>query len=267
MTIENATPNQADAVFDEATTITTAGWSMSATGGAVTIDSVVSGSGTTTPKLGLSRSIANGETVTVSYNPATGATTDANGNELAEITEGDPFAVTNNVEASVSLEDVVWEDLVNTQVENTDELHKSGGSDGSFDAGATSTKGISDIGDYFQFVMETKAGVADNRFAVGISNDDPGVAINNNDFLIAFVGTFSILENNSSKVTTRAYNAGDIFKIAIEDDGSGGKKIVYYRNDSLAYTSLNAPTTPLKVYAHMRDDNSYIKSPKLYGAS
>jgi hypothetical protein len=69
---------------------------MSATGGAVTIDSVVSGSGTTTPKLGLSRSIANGETVTISYNPATGATTDVSGNELAEIAGA---AVTNNVEA------------------------------------------------------------------------------------------------------------------------------------------------------------------------
>ena len=70
---------------------------MSATGGAVTISSVVSGSGTTTPKLGLSRSIANGETVTISYNPATGNTTDANSNELAAITDQ---AVTNNVAAT-----------------------------------------------------------------------------------------------------------------------------------------------------------------------
>jgi hypothetical protein len=91
---ERNAESQLDLTFDEATTITTAGWSMSATGGAVTISSVVSGSGTTTPKLGLSRSIANGETVTISYDPATGATTDGSGNELAAITNQ---AVTNNV--------------------------------------------------------------------------------------------------------------------------------------------------------------------------
>lgn len=63
-----------DLVFTEAVDITTAGWSVDATGGAVTVSSVSSGDGTTTPKLALSRSIGSDETLTVSYNPATGAT-------------------------------------------------------------------------------------------------------------------------------------------------------------------------------------------------
>lgn len=92
--IENATPSVLDLVFDEAVTITAAGWSISASGGAATVDSVASGSGTATPKLNLSRSISANETVTVSYNPATGATTDLLSNELATVTAQ---AVTNNV--------------------------------------------------------------------------------------------------------------------------------------------------------------------------
>lgn len=63
-----------DLVFDEAVTITTAGWSVSASGGAVTVSSVSSGSGTVAPKLSLSRVIQSNETLTVSYDPSTGST-------------------------------------------------------------------------------------------------------------------------------------------------------------------------------------------------
>jgi hypothetical protein len=83
-TIEHATDDVLDLYFDESVTITTAGWSVSASGGAVTV-SGVSGSGTTTPSLTLSRSIIGTETVTVSYDPTTGSTVDYYNNEVATI--------------------------------------------------------------------------------------------------------------------------------------------------------------------------------------
>jgi hypothetical protein len=125
--IENATPNQVDYTFDEVVTITTAGWSMSASGGAVTIDSVVSGSGTTTPKLGLSRSIANGETVTISYNPATGNTTDEDGNKLTEISGAE---VTNSVEAVEEFEYITWGSLTDATYDDGTKTVTGSSSDG-----------------------------------------------------------------------------------------------------------------------------------------
>jgi hypothetical protein len=93
-TIENATDSVLDLVFDEAVTITTAGWSIATDGAALSISAVASGSGTTTPKFTLSRSVLSTETVTVSYASSTGNTVDGSGNELADITDR---SVTNNV--------------------------------------------------------------------------------------------------------------------------------------------------------------------------
>lgn len=121
-TVENATDNRLSMTFIEAVTITTAGWSISASGGAVTINSV-SGSGTSTPYFVLSRSIAEGETVTVSYSG--GVTTDLGGNPLATITN---LSVTNNVTDLIVLNtpanfvatvfsstriDLTWDDIAN----------------------------------------------------------------------------------------------------------------------------------------------------------
>jgi hypothetical protein len=85
--------------FSEAVNITSTGWSVSASGGAVTISSVI-GTGTTTPKFLLSRVITSGETVTISYNPATGSTADTGGNEVATISAS---AVTNNATTGSTL--------------------------------------------------------------------------------------------------------------------------------------------------------------------
>jgi hypothetical protein len=84
-----------DLVFDAAVTITTAGWTVSASGGAVTVSSVSSGSGTTAPKLSLSRAIGSSETITVSYDSSTGATVATSGG--AELVDLSAEAVTNNV--------------------------------------------------------------------------------------------------------------------------------------------------------------------------
>lgn len=71
--------------FTEAVTITTAGWTLSASGGAVTVSSVVSGSGTATVVFDLSRNITAGEDVTMSYDPMTGSTVSETATEIAAI--------------------------------------------------------------------------------------------------------------------------------------------------------------------------------------
>lgn len=69
-------------VFSNPVTITTAGWSFTASGGVVTVSSVVSGSGTASVVFDLSRNITAGETMTVSYDPSTGNTLSSTGNEI-----------------------------------------------------------------------------------------------------------------------------------------------------------------------------------------
>lgn len=72
--------------FSDAVNITTAGWTVTASGGAVTVSSVVSGNGSVTVVFDLSRNITAGEDMTISYNPSTGNTTSLTGNEIAAIT-------------------------------------------------------------------------------------------------------------------------------------------------------------------------------------
>jgi hypothetical protein len=71
--------------FSNPVTITTAGWTATASGGAVTVSSVVSGSGTSGIVFDLSRNITSGETMSISYDPSTGATVSSTGNEIALI--------------------------------------------------------------------------------------------------------------------------------------------------------------------------------------
>lgn len=94
-TIEILTDSVLDLVFNEAVTITTAGWNIDTDGAALSISSVLSGSGTTTPKFQLSRSVLNTETLNVDYDSGTGATVStATGVELVTFTD---TAVINNV--------------------------------------------------------------------------------------------------------------------------------------------------------------------------
>jgi len=101
-TIEAATDDVLDFVFDEAVTITTSGWSIATDGAALSISSVLSGSGTTTPKFQLSRSVLSTETLTISYDSATGNTVDLSSNELENIIDD---SIVNN--ASI----IVMQDL------------------------------------------------------------------------------------------------------------------------------------------------------------
>lgn len=70
--------------FSAAVNIPTSGWTLTASGGAVTVTGV-SNSGTATPTFTTSRNITAGEDMTISYDPSTGATTSLTGNEIATI--------------------------------------------------------------------------------------------------------------------------------------------------------------------------------------
>lgn len=98
-TIENATDDVLDLVFDEAVTISITGWNIDTDGDALSISSILSGSGTSTPKIQLSRSVLGSETLNIDYDSGTGDTVDlaATPNELVSITDR---AVTNNVTVS-----------------------------------------------------------------------------------------------------------------------------------------------------------------------
>lgn len=95
-TIENATDDILDLVFDEAVNITITGWNIDTDGAALSISSVASGDGTSTPKFQLSRSVLDSETLNVDYDSGVGDTTDdaTIPNDLASITDR---AVVNNV--------------------------------------------------------------------------------------------------------------------------------------------------------------------------
>ena len=97
-TIENATDDILDLVFDEAVNITITGWNIDTDGAALSISSVSSGDGTSIPKFQLSRSVLSTETLNLDYDSGVGDTTDTATipNDLASITDE---AVTNNVSA------------------------------------------------------------------------------------------------------------------------------------------------------------------------
>ncbi|MEE9451106.1 MAG: LamG-like jellyroll fold domain-containing protein [Ignavibacteriaceae bacterium] len=95
-TIENATDDILDLVKSESVNITITGWGIDTDGAALSIISVASGDGTSTPKLQLSRSVLNTETLNIDYDSGVGDTTDTATipNTLASITDE---AVVNNV--------------------------------------------------------------------------------------------------------------------------------------------------------------------------
>lgn len=81
--VTEATTNAVNLTFSGAVTIDITGWSIGATDPVTILG--VTGSGTAIPVFSLSRDIVAGETVTISYAPASGATTSLSGNEIETI--------------------------------------------------------------------------------------------------------------------------------------------------------------------------------------
>lgn len=84
--VTNTPPTNLNLITSEAVNISLDGWSVTASGGAVILNSVEN-SGTTSPILVMDRAIVDTETITVSYDQETGETTSLTGTrELATIT-------------------------------------------------------------------------------------------------------------------------------------------------------------------------------------
>lgn len=84
--VDESTPAELFLTFDYPVTATTAGWTLESGGSAVGLVNV-SSTGTETSIFTLVRDIEGGETLTISYDPATGSSATPGGNELETITD------------------------------------------------------------------------------------------------------------------------------------------------------------------------------------
>lgn len=150
-TMNGATTQTLDLVFSESVTISTTGWSVSASGGAVTISSVAN-SGTSLPKFTLSRSIGTSETLTISYDSTTGSTTDISGNELVTISGA---SVINNA-YTIDLEVLFTGTTVDTSkgtITNPDASNLTFSQNGTLRILRTTDTGVaSTLGNYYRTV-------------------------------------------------------------------------------------------------------------------
>jgi hypothetical protein len=108
-TKEALTTTTIEVTFDESTSGTHAGWSAEVNGGSAINATSITGAGTVRTLTFPASSFANGDTITISYNPGTGDTVDGASNELATVTDS---AVTN------SIADTTAPTLVSATVEN-----------------------------------------------------------------------------------------------------------------------------------------------------
>lgn len=85
--VTNTPPTNLNLTFSEAVNLTTDGWSVTASGGAIILETV-SGNGSPNPVFLMNRAIVDTETVTISYEQSTGQSHSLSGTrEVAEITD------------------------------------------------------------------------------------------------------------------------------------------------------------------------------------
>jgi hypothetical protein len=125
---------------------------------------------------------------------------------------------------------VKWMALLNCAV-NGDSLQKTTGSDSLADAEARSVQKITGGSGYIEFT----ASEATKTQMVGLAHDTSELSFASVDFAIKLTtkGVAEVRENNNYAGET-LYEAGDVFRIAVEDH-----QVKYYQNDKLFFTSLN----------------------------
>lgn len=149
---------------------------------------------------------------------------------------------------------IKWQSLTNTTAAaSTNRLTKTAGSNGSWDADATSVLAAAS-GDCS---VEFRTGQTNGYIMVGLSlsTDDASASYTDIDFAIypQSGGILSVYEKGASKGSFGTYAAGDLLKVACE---SGVVK--YYKNGSLIYTSSQIPLYPLGVDTSFYNTNTYI---------
>ena len=132
---------------------------------------------------------------------------------------------------------VVWTNLVNVTVSG-DILQKTSGCDGCDDAGATSQQELTEGDGYIEFTV----GETNTFWLAGLSHGHTDTTFSDIDFAFRFNGTgwADVLENGVYHGGDTAYNAGDVFRIAVV-----GGRVQYFRNGSFLRESQKGPEYPL----------------------
>ncbi|MFP5262088.1 MAG: hypothetical protein ACLGJB_09305, partial [Blastocatellia bacterium] len=149
-------------------------------------------------------------------------------------------------------QNVMWVDILRAAAAaNT--LQKIGGRDDAPDAGARSRQSIA-AGD--AWVEFTAAETNKTRYCGLAAEGSAGTDFAGIDFAIKLTasGSAEVRESGAYAAET-TYQSGDSFRIAVE-----AGHVNYYKNGSLFYTSLNAPTYPLIIKASLINLNASISN-------
>jgi hypothetical protein len=147
-------------------------------------------------------------------------------------------------------QNVVWTSLVNCTA-NGSTLQKTGGYDGTPDAGARSQQALTGNG-YLEFTA-----VESNKLRFcGLAHSPSSTDYAAIDFAIKPLtnGYIEVRENNVYQADT-PYQAGDVFRIAVENG-----VVKYYKNGTVFYTSSKAPSFPLMANAALLGTNATVGS-------
>jgi hypothetical protein len=151
---------------------------------------------------------------------------------------------------------VSWTDAVNVTVVGNS-LRKTSGCRGCQDAGAISREQLTAGDGYVEF---TASEPGTRRF-IGLTSENPGTNPNMIRFTISLwpSGGADIREYGAYAAGT-SYLPGDIFRIAI-----AAGTVRYYKNGHLLYTSLLAPTYPLRVAASLLSPGATVSNAIISG--
>ena len=155
---------------------------------------------------------------------------------------------------------ITWTGLVNTSVQNTDELAKTSGADETENAYARSTETIAS-GDGYTLITVAAGGYPDSPDATyGLDQSSSTNAFANIDFGLKLGSNICEVRQNNVYVTDFSITAGDILKLAIE---SGNVKI--YKNGSLQHT-ITGPSISYPLYgiATIFKSGKFIKTARIH---
>jgi hypothetical protein len=153
-------------------------------------------------------------------------------------------------------ESVVWMNGVGVSV-STGTITKTAAA-GWGNAGAASSRAINGNG-YVEFTSPATPSYA----MFGLANGDTDQSYGDIDFAFysyAGGGQLFVFEKGTNRGSFGAYVAGDKIKVAVE---SGVVK--YYRNNTLLYTSTQAPALPLRVDASIYSTGTTVQEARLDG--
>ncbi len=149
-----------------------------------------------------------------------------------------------------AVEDVVWENHVNTSSVQNDIL-KNAGSNGSWDADAQSVNLVYNNGFAQTIVVETNTRRMFGLNTVNTSSNHPDLDF---AFFLNSDGSLSIYESGSNRGVRGEYEAGDSLRISCFNN-----EVVYFVNNHAIYESQVAPTFPMFVDMSIATTNGTLQ--------